>query len=437
MEQHHPARKAAVALLMGLALWSTAALAAPGDPLGPPLAVNTYQAGAERITALAASQADFRVFWVSSTASSVHSFQTRYDSVGNPLTGDVAVPGYSGVGDAASAPDGRHVIISYGYDGNRARLVGRRYASDGSMVGSDFEITDPLDTVGVLTTGFPRVAMNAAGDFVVVWGQGKPSANSGPTCNGGFGAPRTCLGSYQTKILARRYTDGGMSAQPIVTVDSASFTTALVYGLGAEALGPEISYPSVALANNGSYAVSWTSNSEISPLVRQRQVKLRHYPASGAVPLARTVEDATTLAGSQVVFDGMGNSVVVFRKHAFGNQSAASLWLRRYSTSSHNALGPALRVDTGLQMQQEDQLAAASDGNGSVVVAWTDPAGVYFQRYAAGGAAAGGNVKVSVGGVTHRSAKIAWGSGRFMIGWTQSLDPYSQSDVKARLYEGP
>lgn len=60
MDRRSPARKAAGLLFTSLALWSAAAAAAPGDPLGPPFSVNLYQSDAERpggvIAALRASR---------------------------------------------------------------------------------------------------------------------------------------------------------------------------------------------------------------------------------------------------------------------------------------------------------------------------------------------------------------------------------------------
>lgn len=410
----------------------------PGDPLGPPFTVNVYQTDIEYPAAVSASTSDFRVFWGTNAGGYLGSYQTRYCNLGTPLSGDTAVPFTYSVTDAAAAPDGRYVIVYSLYDGTRSKVLAQRHAADGSLIGREFEVTDPADAVGVRSlAGHPRVAMNAAGDFVVVWFQGKITGTAGPVCTHGFGVPRNCLGTYQTKIMARRYSGGGLVANAPVTVDTASFATAMVVDLGIEALGPEIGNPAVALANDGSYAVAWTQYTETTTLLRNRQVKLRHYPASGMVPLARTVEDSGTHPQPEVSFDGVGNSVVAFRKYPFAKQAEASLWLRRYSTSSHNALGPAVRVDAGTPLIQQSQVRMASNGNGGIVVAWNSPAGVHFQRYAAGGAPAGGNVTASIGGAQQSPPVIAASGSRFLLGWGEAADIYGLLDVKARLYEGP
>lgn len=415
---------------------SAAVTAAPGDPLGPPFTVNVYQADNERPLAVIANSGGYRVFWRTQSNNSAASYQTRYDSAGTPLSGDIAV--LAQPDDAAAAADGRHVLVRNHWTGSQVSIRAQRYAANGSPVGPELEVTEPMLAGNVRDVGEPRVAMNASGDFVVVWTQRKATGTSGSTCTGGFGGPRTCLGTYQTKIMARRYDSNGVAAAA-VTVASASFITAMIYDVGVEALGPEVDLPSVALASDGSYAVAWTSYTELTHLVhtRNRQVKLRHYPASGAALLARTVEDSGAHPGPEVAFDGAGNTVVAFRKYPFGNQSAASLWLRRYSNASGNALGAAVRVDTGAPLQQESQVRLAADGSGAVVVAWSAPNGVHLQRYAAGGTAAGGNVTVSTGGVRHGSPRLAAFGGRFLLGWAEAVDDFSQHDVKARVYEGP
>ncbi|AXQ30010.1 hypothetical protein D0B54_15600 [Solimonas sp. K1W22B-7] len=438
MDRRSPARKAAGLLFTSLALWSAAAAAAPGDPLGPPFTVNVYQADTEQPAAVVAGSTGFRVFWSSSSTGLSSMYQTRYNSAGTPLSGDVAVPdAYSSL-DAAAAPDGRHVIVYSFYDGVRPRVLGQRYAASGAPAGALFEVTDPSLPANSRDIGQPRVAMNASGEFIVVWTQRKATGSSGSSCTGGFGGPRNCLGSYQTKIMARRYDSNGVAAGP-VTVDSATFLTAMVYDIGVEAAGPEVDTPAVALANDGSYAVAWTSYTELTHLVstRKRQVKLRHYPASGSAPLARTVADSGTHPAPEVAFDGAGNSIVLFRKHPFGDQSAASLWLRRYSTGNHNALGAAVRVDGGALLEQRSAARIATDGSGAFAVAWNAAGGVYLQRYAAGGVAAGGNVAVSSGGAQHRGPLLAAFGGRFLVSWPEAVDDFSLLDVRARIYEGP
>ncbi|HEY0914974.1 MAG TPA: hypothetical protein VGE22_08900 [Solimonas sp.] len=434
MDLCSPARKAAGLLLTSFALWTAAAVAAPGDPLGPPATVS-LQPGQTEPNDVIASSTGVRVFWTAYNP--VAGYQTLFAGDGTRLSGDLAIPDTYNASPATAA-DGRHVVVQHRSDTGRTRLIARRYAADGSLAGPELEVTDPALVARPTEVGLPRVAMNAAGDFIVVWAQRKSIGAAGPTtCTTGFGRPRNCLGVYQTQILARRYTGAGTVAGEITTVASASYLTAMAADLGVEALGPEVDTPSVALADDGSYAVVWTQYSEATNLLRKRQVKLRHYPASGTAPLARTVEDSGAHAAPEVALDGLGNILVVYRKHPFGQRALASLWLRRYASSTSNALGAAVRVDGGTQLEQASLARIAVGTAGAFAVAWNAPDGVRLQRYAAGGFATGGNIAVSGAGSYHDYVRVAAHGGRLAVAWKQSPEPFSPGQVLVRFYEGP
>jgi hypothetical protein len=97
----------------------------------------------------------------------------RFDAMGNALGGDL-LQGYVGANvqanpAAAMDADGDFVVVwqSYGQDqaGNYPGIFGRRFGSDGSALGGEF-------LVNTFTAGAerdPKVAMSSDGDFVVVW----------------------------------------------------------------------------------------------------------------------------------------------------------------------------------------------------------------------------------------------------------------------------
>lgn len=433
MERRNPARKAAGLLFASLALWSAALAAAPGDPLGPPFSVNLYQSDTERPRGAIAGPAGFKLFWTSINGNTSPNYFTRFDATGARLSGDLATP--SDVDDVASAPDGRYVTSYGAYIGSRYVVLAQRYDANDVPVGPALEVTDPAAVLGPLTTSTSRVAMNASGDFVVTWVQAK-LVKLLSACGGGFGGPRTCLTTYQTTVFARRYAaDGTPSAA--VTVNTGQEISAYVLDIGGD-FGLLNREAAVALADDGSFAVTWISATEATTTLRNTQVKLRYFPAGANAQLARTVEAASAAEVPAVAMDGAGNIVVAYRKHAFGDVNEVTLWLRRYATATGNALGPAQRIDTGATVEQGDMLRLIATGGGACAVAWADQdLGVFLQRYAADGSALGGKLTVSGSGTYFGSVRLAAANGRLMVTWAQSPNPFAENDVWARVYETP
>ncbi len=97
----------------------------------------------------------------------------RFGSDGMPLGSDFQVNAYTTDNQwfptASTASDGSFVIAwqrsGPGGTSSPSRIMGRRYASDGSSVGSPFQVS-------AYTTGnqtFPAVSMQPNGEFAVVW----------------------------------------------------------------------------------------------------------------------------------------------------------------------------------------------------------------------------------------------------------------------------
>ena len=114
------------------------------------------------------SQCGFTVSWSGGPSGGAH--LRRYDAAGQALTGTVQV---SQSGDAVGtsisyAPDDSFVVTwtdTTGRDGDRAGVFGRRYASDGTPLGNDFQINTfaTEDQTGGAISHAPD------GTFVVVW----------------------------------------------------------------------------------------------------------------------------------------------------------------------------------------------------------------------------------------------------------------------------
>jgi hypothetical protein len=125
----------------------------------------------------------------------------------------------------ASSAAGSFVVVwqSDGADGSGLGISGQRYASGGGAVGGEFRVNDT-------TTGSqyaPRVASDAAGNFVVVW-----AAANGPVFT----------------IMGRRYASSGAS-------------------LGSEFVVSQFSdldqrLPTLSMSPDGDFAVAWSDPSD-------------------------------------------------------------------------------------------------------------------------------------------------------------------------------
>lgn len=147
--------------------------------------VNSYTTGEQRGPSVALdADGDLVVAWLSSSSSGTDtdlgSIQgQRYASDGSSAGGQFQInsytTGYQGLflptpAVVAADADGDFVVVwdsegSDGTDTDSISIQGQRYASDGSAVGSQFQVNS-------YTSGYqfaPSVALDADGDFVVVW----------------------------------------------------------------------------------------------------------------------------------------------------------------------------------------------------------------------------------------------------------------------------
>ena len=162
---------------LAVVLVAAPALSQPISPLGNDFQVNSYTTSDQRLPALAVEEdGDFVVVWQSQDqdGDAYGLFGQRYDSAGSPSGGEFSING-SIAGDQSRASlalfeSGEFVVVwdstsSPADDVDNRSILARRFASDGSPLGAEFQ-------VNVLTTGAqlrPAVASQPGGEFVVVW----------------------------------------------------------------------------------------------------------------------------------------------------------------------------------------------------------------------------------------------------------------------------
>src|SRR5688572_31726976 len=106
--------------------------------------------------------------------------------IGDEFLVNTFTEGYQWEPSVAADADGDFVIVweSIGQDGDDEGVYGQRYAADGTPLGAEFQVN--TETIGPQSE--PDVAMDDAGNFVVVW-RGITEEGPGPE-NAGIFAQR-------------------------------------------------------------------------------------------------------------------------------------------------------------------------------------------------------------------------------------------------------
>src|SRR5437867_152872 len=218
--------------LLAALLAAPTLLTAQPVPAGPEFLVNTFTTGRQSLSTVGADGAGrFVVLWTSEfeDGSATGVFGQRYDAGGAALGTEFQVNTYtfSGQSVPSVAVDGAGDFVvtweSYFQDGSQYGVFGRRYDAGGAPLAGEFQ-------ANTYTTGWQNnssVAMDSAGDFVVVW-------------SGGVGQDGSSYG-----IFAQRYDAAGARASSEFQVNT--------YTTGEQTL------PVVAMDGAGDFAVVWQS----------------------------------------------------------------------------------------------------------------------------------------------------------------------------------
>jgi hypothetical protein len=145
-----------------------------GAPLGGEFRVNTYTTFNQAYPAVAADAVgNFVVVWQSSSqdGDGYGIFGRRYDATATPLGSEFRVNTYTtglqGYPAVGTDPAGNFVVVwvSEAQDGNLKGVFGQRYDAAGVPQGSEFRV----NTYTTDDQRYPAVVVDAVGNFVVVW----------------------------------------------------------------------------------------------------------------------------------------------------------------------------------------------------------------------------------------------------------------------------
>lgn len=395
-------------LLVGITLVLTGVVVAD-------VQVNTYTTSFQREPSVSAEDnGDFVVVWQShgssetdSSSNSIHG--QRYSSDGAPTGSQFQVNSYTTDDQRYSAvatdADGDFVVVwqsfgSSGTDSANNSIQGQRYDSDGTPLGGQFQVNS-------YTTDeqrFPEVAMDADGDFVVVW----QSSGSGGT------------DSSNNSIQGQRFDSGGAPAGSQFQINS--YTTA------------EQQRPVVATDADGDLIVVWQSDGSTGTDSSSFSILGQRYASDGTLIGGEFQVNSYTTSVQRypaIDTDSSGDFVVVWQSH--GSSGTDSFYLsiqgQRFAADG-TLLGIQFQVNSYTDHHQT-RPAVAMDvfaDEGDFVVAWqsngsngTDSANysVQGQRFASDGTVSGGEFQVNAytTGMQRHPVVVTDGDGDFVVVW--------------------
>ncbi|MDY0168654.1 MAG: trypsin-like serine protease, partial [Thermoguttaceae bacterium] len=328
-----------------------------GVPLGQQFRVNQVTQNAQNEPAIAMrADGSFVVTWTSygqdirtsNTTTSI--FARIFNSVGTPLTSEFLVNTfeYSSQENShvAAGPNGTFIIVwqSWTQDGNQTGVYGQRFDAAGNKLGSEFLVNTRTGD----KQQDPRVAIDASGNFVVVYN------DFGNDASGGWG------------VYARRYNAAG------VALDAQAFL------VNQFTLGYQWQ-PSVDTDDAGHFVVTWSTFGQDRDDFIQNQdfgIYARMFNADGsdwAYPGAEGVLGEfrvnATVVGNQVTPDvalaANGNYVIVW---VGPDGSGTGIFHRPVGASTSNSPG-------GNGDDDGDTGGTIGAGNGGSVITTFDLAG--------------------------------------------------------------
>jgi hypothetical protein len=275
----------------------------------------------------------------------------RFDAGGAPLAAESPVAA-SGVAPSVASDVARDFVVAWhepNYFPATRSVHARRYDAAGAPQGEALRVDS-----GAGYPGFPQVARDSAGNFVVAWTSfGQDGSGSG--------------------IFARRYDALGNAFGPEFQVNTRAAS--------------DQHDASVAMGPDGRFVIVWTGAVEQE---LRRGVFGQRFDPSGApdgVEFAVSTQTTLSVAEPRVAFGADGTFVVAWTGSVFGTFPLVppDVFARRFDASGV-PVGAEFRVNSHTTGGQSGPVIAG-DGSGGYVVAWTsggqdgDAAGVFAQRF--------------------------------------------------------
>ncbi len=406
---------------------------------------------------------------------------TLSNTTGNEFLINTATSGDQEDVQTAMTPDGRMVMVwtSSGLDGSGDGVYAQLYDASGSPVGGEFRV----NTTTANHQHEPAVAVDASGNFVVVWtsdGQDGSSQaviaqrfDAGGNKLGGEFLVNTATSSEQRNASVAMDADGDfVIVWQSLNQDGSGWG---VYGIRFNAAGNPLDVPGgptgvkefrvntvtsdqqlnpvVAMDDAGNFAVAWQSQDQDGD---DFGIFAKRYDAAGnALDSPLTPPGTTEFQVNTVFFkdqqspaismDSDGDFVIAWQSEKQDHPSGDEAWgvyAQRFDAAG-NLQGVNFLVNSKITDEQSAPSVGMA-GDGEFVIAWQGEkqdnpdhkAGVFAQRYDAAGAKLGNEFLVNSTTIgDQQSPSVAMGNdGRFVIGWQSDNQDGSEWGIYAQRY---
>jgi hypothetical protein len=317
---------------------------ASGASQGSEFRVNVHTPNAQRDAAVAMdANGNFVVVWASqnqvAAASDYDVFGRRYSTNGDPLGGEfqinVHTTGAQRAPRVAADNEGNFVVVwqSDMQEGGGYGVYARRYNAAGAALGGEF-LVNSYTTNNQLA---PAVAMDADGDFAIVW----TSSNQDGHQNGVYGQRYNAVGEAQgIEFRVNAHTTGNQRA------------------------------PAIAMDAAGHFVVTWTSANQVSSTSAD-DIYARRYAANGTTLGGEFLVNTSTTGNQQapsIAMDAAGDFVIVWRSAHINPTFGDDIYAQQFAAEG-TPVGSQFRVNTHTSNQQF-RSAVAMDADGDFVVVW-------------------------------------------------------------------
>ena len=298
--------------------------------------------------------------------------------------------------------DGGFVVTwsSPGQDGSGFGIYGQRYAADGTAVGTEFR----ANTFTLSNQIYSSVTALNDGGFVVTWSSNGQEDHS----NG---------------IYGQRYAADGTAAGSEFRANTATIADQM--------------FSSVTALNDGGFVVTWSSAQDFSGFDIYGQRYAADGTAAGSEFRANTFTSSTQTWSSVTALND-GGFVVTWS--SFGQDgSGYGIYGQRYAADG-TAVGSEFRANTFTSNNQNySSVTALNDGG--FVVTWSSQQdfsgyGIYGQRYAADGTAAGSEFRANTFTTSDQrwSSVTALNDGGFVVTWSSFGQDGSDYGIYGQRY---
>jgi hypothetical protein len=354
--------------------------------------INTHTTNNQANPAIAAdANGNFVVVWSSylQDGSSNGIFGRRFNAACQPTTGEFQINSTTAGNQTEPAiamnPAGNFIVAWHGPGPSEEDIFARRFDLNCLPAGPEFRV----NTYTFSKQRCPKVAMNTAGDFVVVWESEKLGAEpyAWTICGQLFYANSTPDGNeFEANLLLQcHYPDVAMDAAGNFTVvwmqdDSRPYNVIMARRYdpdGSPKADPcqvntvgfvYTAYPSVAMDDTGHFVVAWDGDPASAS---QDDIHARRYKFDGTPLTAQFTVNTITAGAQKNPKAAMNNSrefIIVWNSESAPGSNIRDIFAQRYDSFS-NPVGDEFRINT-YTVDDQKYPAVIMDDSAAFITAW-------------------------------------------------------------------